>query len=153
VDLNKKATGTAGSAASSTTPVMARSCITVLDSDGDPYEYAVELPTIQTDDECVFIGISAAGGGTVGKSYANNSWLYAVKRDDLSIVISGSDIRSNATPATHAQMARTLCNFLSAAGESLYYGDDDSEYSDEYSDVQREFLAREYERLSMFGME
>ena len=57
------------------------------------------------------------------------------------------------TPATHADMARTLANFLAAAGESLRYSGDRSEYAAEYSGAAREFLESEYERLAMFADE
>jgi hypothetical protein len=126
----------------------------VPDGDGDPHEYAVEVPRMILGDSepVILIGISAAGGGTVGESYANNGWAYTVLCDGEP-VITGDDIRSGAMGATHAQMARTLCNFLSAAGESLYHSDDDSEYDDEYGDSAREFLISEYERLSSFGIE
>ena len=67
-------------------------------------------------------------------------------------IITGADIRSGGIPATHQRMAESLCNFLSAAGESLYHRDDESEFSDDYSDTQRAFLTDAYERLTMFGM-
>jgi hypothetical protein len=117
------------------------------------YEYSVAVPSMYAapnDDPNIFIRISAHGGGTVGESYAGNGWTYSVEVNG-SALITGDDLRSNATPATHAQMAATLANFLSAAGESLSLRGDRSEYRDEYLTRQREFLAAEYERLGMFA--
>ena len=50
-------------------------------------------------------------------------------------------------------MARTLASFLSAAGESLRWSGDRSEYADEYAGEMREFLETEYERLAYFAMD
>jgi hypothetical protein len=124
----------------------------VVDADGYPHEYAVEVPRQYTGDTepRIMIGISASGGGTVGDAYANNGWQYTVMVSGEAI-ITGDDIRSGGIPATHARMAESLCNFLSAAGESLYHRDGESEYSDEYSDEQRAFLTDAYERFTMFG--
>jgi hypothetical protein len=123
--------------------------------DAGDYEYSVFVPSLYVapnDDPNIIIRISAHGGGTVGEAYAHNGWTYSVEVAGTE-VITGDDIRSNATPATHAGMARTLAGFLSAAGESLRYSGDRSEYAAEYSGSAREFLGSEYERLAMFSDE
>lgn len=117
------------------------------------YEYRVKVPSMYcapSDEPSITINISAFGGGTVGESYADNRWSYLVTATDA-IRISGDDLRSGGTGATHAQMARTLASFLSAAGESLRWSGDDSEYAKEYTGRVREFLESEYERLGMFA--
>ena len=123
------------------------------------HEYSVEVPSMYaapSDDPSVTIHLSAHGGGTVGQAYAHNGWTYAVVVDGTEI-ITGDDLRTNATPATHAGMAATLANFLAAAGESLHYHDQrgtESDYADEYpAGPVRDFLTAEYERLSMFGID
>ena len=125
----------------------------VLDDEGFPFEYAAIVPTMLLGDSepSVVIGISKVGGGTPGESYSG-TWEYRVTLDGEP-VIDGSDLRSGAMGATHAEMCRSLCNFLSAAGESLYSHDGmgGSEYDNDYSEVQVAFLVDAYERLSMFG--
>jgi hypothetical protein len=119
----------------------------------EEYEYSVTIPSLYVtpnDDPTVAIHMSANGGGTVGESYAHNDWLYAVEVNGAEL-ITGTDLRSNGTPGTHAGMARTLAGFLSAYGESLHYSGGDSEYAGEYNETQREFLAAEYERFTMFA--
>jgi len=118
--------------------------------DLDEYEYWQEIPQLNIDDDLMWIGISAHGGGTIGRSYGQNGWDYIVTVGDEPI-ITGDDMRSGA-PATHNEMAKTLCSFLSAAGESLRYSDT-SQYHEEYSESQRQFLIAQYERLTMFEME
>lgn len=115
------------------------------------HEYTVIVPPLSDDDVPVMIGISAAGGGTVGQSYADNRWDYAVYADG-EMVISGQNLRSGRMGATHAEMARTLCSFLSADGETLAHpGDDAPELTDTYRMHARTFLASEYERLGLFA--
>lgn len=116
----------------------------------DEYEYWTLVPEVYQADEPIRIGISAHGGGTIGRSYGQNGWDYVVIVKG-SPVIEGSDLRSGA-PATHRQMAGTLCAFLSAAGESFRYSGDDSEYVGEYEDDAREFLTAQHERLGMFEL-
>jgi hypothetical protein len=152
VDLNKKATGTAGTAASSTVPGMARSCITVLDSDGDPYEYAVRVPEMYADgpESVIVIGISKVGGGTADESYSG-SWSYVITCDQIT-VISGSDF-SCGMPHTHEYTARQVADYFGAVGESLTFRHGESEHASEYDDAQTEFLVAEYERLSAYAYE
>jgi len=125
-------------------------------SDPTEYEYSVNVPSMYVepnDDPTVTIRVSAHGGGTAGQAYAHNGWAYAVEVNGETL-IAGDDLRTNATPATHAGMAATLANFLAAAGESLHYHDQrgsESEYAAEYDRPARDFLTAEYERLSMFG--
>jgi hypothetical protein len=114
------------------------------------HEYSVSVPALCRGDSEVRIYLSAHGGGTVGESYAGNGWDYLVT-DDGRAVLDGADLRSPAgRPAGHAEMARALASFLSAAGESLaLYGDDPAE--PDYSPGQAEWLAANYERLSLFA--
>lgn len=126
----------------------------------DEHEFRAEVPPMMiTGDRRIVIGLSAHGGGTVGKAYADNGWDYVVYVSTppahLARVISGSDLRSApARAAGHLEMARTLCAFLAAAGESLHWSGDDSRYAAEYPDgPARDFLAAEYERLSLVSDE
>lgn len=115
------------------------------------HEYSVSVPAIMTGDGELIIYISAHGGGTVGEAYAGNGWDYLVTHDGR-IVLEGSDIRSApGRAAGHAEMARTLASFLSAAGESLALSGESSEYAGEYSADEAEWLAAEYERLGAFA--
>ena len=121
------------------------------------FEFSTDVPSMYAMpgyEPAVTIYMAADGGGTVGEAYKNERWHYAVTVNGRAL-LAGSDLRSNMTAGTHASMARTLANFLAAAGESLYFtrGTDRSEYADEYSDPRvREFLEDAYERLSMFAI-
>lgn len=124
--------------------------------DPGDYEYSVTVPSMYlepNDDPVIVIRVSAHGGGTPGQAYAYNGWTYSVEVDGAEL-ITGDDLRTNATPSTHASIARTLANFLAAAGESLHYHSqrsERSEYADEYDRPAQDFLTAEYERLSEFG--
>lgn len=120
--------------------------------DGYPCEYAVEVPGLYFGDSepRVHIGINKLGGGTLGVLYPG-TWEWIVYANGEP-VLEEADLRSGAQGATHDEMARSLCSFLSAAGESLYGRDGDSEYAGEYTDEQTAFLVAEYERLSMFSV-
>lgn len=115
------------------------------------HEYTVIVSKVYVnapDEPAVVIGISAHGGGTVGESYADNGWSYAVYVDGRELIV-GSDLHSGAMGATHAEMARTLCAFLSADGESEYR---ESRESPVYVSTEAgEFLIAEYERLGVFA--
>ena len=103
----------------------------------EDHEYHVDVPSMYVepnDDPAITIYVSAHGGGTVGQAYAHNGWTYSVTVDG-SEIITGDDLRTGATPATHAGMAATLANFLAAAGESLSYHDQrgtESDYAETY---------------------
>jgi len=117
------------------------------------FEFRTDVPgmyAVPGREPAVTIYMAAEGGGTVGEAYAGQRWHYAVAVNGRA-VLAGSDLRSNCTPGTHASMARTLANFLAAAGESLHWSRDRSEYADEYPGRVREFLEAEYERLGMFA--
>lgn len=123
----------------------------------DEHEFSVNVPQLSSDDPELVIYVSAHGGGTVGESYANNGWDYMITEAGETI-LQGSDIRSNGTPATHAGMAVTLASFLSAYGESFHShehyqrdGWQASEFADSYTAEEAEWLAANYERLSMFS--
>lgn len=115
----------------------------IMDSHLADVEYSVDVPELCTGDAKVRIEISAVGGGTVGKSYAWNMWMYNVIYDGQ-LVITGDDLGSNGTPATHAEMAVSLAGFLSATAES----------EREMAGVcwqAREFLELEGERLGVWN--
>jgi hypothetical protein len=122
------------------------------------YEYSATVPSMYiepNDDPLIIIWISAAGGGTVGEAYAHNTWYYSVTVNGAEI-ITGDDLHTNATPAAHEEMARTLAGFLSAAGESLHHADQrgtESEYTGTYDRPAQDFLTAEYERLNMFSID
>ncbi len=124
------------------------------------HEFSVAVPEAMTGDTPVMIYVSAHGGGTVGEAYAGNGWDYLVTSGDR-VILEGSDIRSaEGRAAGHAEMARSLASFLSAAGESFHshehYQCDGwaaSECASEYTPEQAEWLAAEYERLGMFASE
>lgn len=124
----------------------------LVDSDGDPYEYAVRVPEMYRDgnEVTILIGISKIGGGTVGESYSG-TWRVAAACDGAT-VLSGSDIGCG-TPKTHGEVARIYADFLYAAGESLYLRHEDSDYAGEYDETQTAFLVAEYERLGSFAEE
>lgn len=129
---------------------------TVLDSDGDPMEYAVNVPQMYADgtDPVILIGISKVGGGTVGESYSG-SWSYVITMDGT-VVLSGSDF-SCGMPHTHQYTARAIADYFGAVGESLYLSNfpsrGKSEHSGEYDETQTAFLVAEYERLSAYAEE
>jgi hypothetical protein len=125
------------------------------------HEYTVTVPRMYVnapDEPEIIVAISAHGGGTVGESYANNGWDYAVHVNGREL-ISGSDLRSAAMltadsdQGTHAAMARTLCAFLASDGETLAHSryPDAPELSGEYDQDAGEFLAAEHERLGAFA--
>jgi hypothetical protein len=85
-------------------------------------EFTGKVPSLYAvppkGERAIRVGISAVGGGTIGKAYAHQDWIWGVwSRGRL--VASGADLRSNASAATHAEMARTLCAFLAHDGEVM----------------------------------
>ena len=131
---------------------MACSCITVLDSDGDPMEYAVRVPEMYADGDepVILIGISKVGGGTLGESYSG-SWSYVITCDGIT-VISGSDFFCG-MPHDHEYTSRQVADYFGAVGESLTFRHEDSEHAGEYDETQTAFLVAEYERLSAYAEE
>lgn len=76
----------------------------------DP-ELSINVPPERFDDVWrVRIDIAAVGGGTLGKSYENQRWIYAVYVDG-ELVLSGEDLHC-VMPSTHVQAIATLCHFL-----------------------------------------
>jgi hypothetical protein len=124
------------------------------------HEYSVTVPQLSTDDPEMIIYMSAHGGGTVGESYAGNGWDYMITEAG-EVILQGSDIRSaEGMAAGHAAMAVSLAGFLSAYGESFHshehYQRDgwrESEYADGHTEQEAQWLAANYERLSMFSAE
>lgn len=121
-------------------------------------EFGGKVPSLYVTppkgERAIRVGISAVGGGTVGKAYAHQDWIWGVwSRGRL--VASGADLRSNASAATHAEMARTLCAFLAHDGEAMArYGHRDSaqwedpELYERYGVGAWNMLAEDHERFS-----
>lgn len=65
------------------------------------------------------IDIAAMGGGSVGRRYANNNWIYTVYVDG-NPVYSGTDLRSAAygEGSTHLEMIAALCDFIYCYAEA-----------------------------------
>lgn len=120
-------------------------------------EYTVKIPAIAEVDTVVEVGISVAGGGTVGETYADNEWIYSVWCDG-ELVISGGGLRSSADGATHHQMVGSLARFLASDAETIRnYGalstDSADELSGDYTYTGREFLETHGERFSVWEFE
>jgi hypothetical protein len=92
------------------------------------------------------VSVAVVGGGTIGKAYADNYWLYSVHWQD-ELVISGDDFYS-AVPKTHSEVMSFLIRTFGEAGESLEDLGDYSEYADGYKGKARECLVREWERFT-----
>jgi len=130
---------------------MAEPAFTVPDSDGYPHEYASSVPVIDGDatEPVILIGLSKAGGGTIGKAYSG-SWAYTVLCDGIPVIVA-ADLGGSPARGTHEEMTRILADFLAVAGESLAHRGDESDYSREYDAAARDSLAAAYERLSAFA--
>lgn len=76
----------------------------------DP-ELALAVPATKDGQPPLVIGIAALGGGTVGRAYAHNDWVYAVHLDG-DLVASGADLHSGGSAKTHRQMAAVLAEYL-----------------------------------------
>jgi hypothetical protein len=114
-------------------------------------EYSVVVPVLGEGDPPVRIDIAAAGGGTMGERYAGNAWIYHVYCGG-DLVVSGDDVWSSAVPAGHAEMAVTLAAFLSADGENIAYGGEDSDHvAAGYDAAGLGFLGAEGERLGVWA--
>ena len=74
-------------------------------------EVVFEVPAIAGGQPPLTISIAALGGGTLGKAYADNGWIYAVHLGG-ELVVSGSDLRSGGFGRTHQQMAAVLASGL-----------------------------------------
>ena len=76
----------------------------------DP-ELTLTVPALTDGQPPLMIGIAALGGGTLGRAYASNTWVYAVYLDG-ELVASGADLQSGAIGQTHQQMAAALAVYL-----------------------------------------
>jgi hypothetical protein len=76
----------------------------------DP-ELTVAVPELEDGQPRLTIGIAALGGGTPGRAYADNDWVYAVHLDG-DLLASGADLHSGGIGHTHQQMAAVLAVFL-----------------------------------------
>jgi hypothetical protein len=74
-------------------------------------ELIVSVPAIEDCQPPLTIGIAALGGGTLGRGYADNDWVYAVHLDGA-LVVSGADLHSGAIGRTHRQMVAVLADYL-----------------------------------------
>jgi len=75
------------------------------------------IPVLADTDPSLRLGITAIGGGTVGRAYANNEWIYGLWRNGR-LHRCGTDLRCGAMGKTHHQMAVLLGEYL-ADDESL----------------------------------
>jgi hypothetical protein len=76
----------------------------------DP-ELTLTVPALDDEQPPLVIGIAALGGGTLGRAYASNDWVYTVHLDG-DLVASGADLHSGAIARTHRQMAAELATYL-----------------------------------------
>jgi hypothetical protein len=83
----------------------------------DP-ELTVAMPELEDGQPSLTISIAALGGGTPGRAYADNHWVYAVNLDG-DLVASGADLRSGGLGRTHQQMAAVLAVFLADTEQVL----------------------------------
>ena len=74
----------------------------------DP-ELTVAVPELAAGQPRLTISIAALGGGTLGRAYANNHWVYAVHLDG-DLVASGADLHSGGIGRTHQQMTAVLAD-------------------------------------------
>ena len=122
----------------------------------DEHEFSIVVPKMYERDSDMVIYISAHGGGTVGESYSDTGWDYMVTDNGLT-VLEGQDLRSGGTPGSHEGMAATLASFLSATGESFQYHENvnrdrsQSDYADDYTVSEAEWLMANHERLGLFA--
>src|SRR4051794_19740132 len=79
----------------------------------DP-EITVRVPAFEHGQPLLTVSIAALGGGTVGRAYASNDWVYAVHLDGV-LVASGADLHSGGFAQTHRQMAAVLATCLADA--------------------------------------
>jgi hypothetical protein len=64
-----------------------------------------------SSDTSLRVGIAALGGGTLGRSYADNNWIYGIFSVGR-LIICGMDLRSGGFGRTHYQMAILLAEYL-----------------------------------------
>lgn len=76
----------------------------------DP-ELVVSVPALQAGEPSLTIAIAVLGGGTLGRAYAKNHWVYAVHLGG-DLVTSGADLHSGGLARTHSEMAAALAAYL-----------------------------------------
>jgi hypothetical protein len=59
------------------------------------------------------LGVAVVGGGTVGRAYADNGWIYGLWRAGRRLLC-GADLLSDAVARTHRQMGVRLAAILAA---------------------------------------
>lgn len=74
-------------------------------------ELTVAVPALADGRPPLTISVAALGGGTPGRAYAGNDWVYAVYLDG-GLVASGADLRSGGIGRTHHQMAASVAVVL-----------------------------------------
>lgn len=121
---------------------------------GQDVEYTVEVPLQYAREPewetPLTIGLSVLGGGTVGVEYPHAGWVWGLWSGE-ELILSATDLKSNAIGATHEVMARSLGTFLASDGETMYHGGE-VEFAS-FTSRQREILEGEYERLAAFAYE
>ena len=74
-------------------------------------EVTIVVPELEDGQPPLTISIAALGGGTPGRAYADNHWVYAVHLDG-DLVASGADLHCGGIGHTHEQMTAVLADFL-----------------------------------------
>lgn len=74
-------------------------------------EITLPVPATGDGQPTLMISIAALGGGTAGRAYASNDWVYAVHLDGV-LVASGADLHSGGIAQTHRHMAAVLASCL-----------------------------------------
>ncbi len=69
------------------------------------------IASLADADPPLWLGIAAVGGGTVGRAYASNDWIYGLWLAGR-LQLNGADLHSGSIGKTHHQMAVLLCEFL-----------------------------------------
>lgn len=80
-------------------------------------EYTATAANAETGRDRVRLELATLGGGTVGKSYPHNQWVYRVWRG-TTLVASGDQLRSGSA-GTHSEMAQALADFYFEDGGRL----------------------------------
>jgi len=80
-------------------------------------EAVFHIPALSDSDPELTISIAAAGGGTVGETYAHNTWIYDVHLAGH-LVMSGADLRSGGIPQSHQDMAAMLACWLADSDDT-----------------------------------
>jgi hypothetical protein len=69
------------------------------------------IAAVAETDPPLQLAVTAVGGGTLGRAYADNDWIYGLWLGGR-LHYSGADLRSGAIGKTHHQMAVLLGEYL-----------------------------------------